>query len=388
MKKLKRFAAALLAMAMSASVSFTAMADTTYTVIESVNIDLSSSIEIDGTDSEVDVSVDHNGCEVYSVKVTNEPSDAWDDGDKPKVTIVLYVTDEDSYRFDGSWAKSDVGLSESDGKVTSVTDGSSGKKLTIKVELPKLEREEGFYEDALEVEEVEFDDETGIGSWQENEYADRYEVRIFRNDSYVAGSFKTSGLDYDFSRYFTRQGTYHFKVRGVRNNSGSGDDFKGNWRDSDEITVDSDEAEDILLYGGYDDSYTSSSKTTTNTSNNSGTSSGSGPAGTTQTAGEWIQNSTGWWWCNPDRTYPAANWKEINGAWYYFNPDGYRVDNTWILSQDGKIWYFCGANGAMVTNAWVQSSGIWYYCGPDGAMWTSRRTPDGYYVDSNGAWIQ
>ena len=93
MKKMKKLVAALLAMAMTASVSFTAMADETYTTINGVTIDISHNIEIDGTDSEVDVSVSTTGCEVYSVKVTNEPSDAWDDGDKPKVTVVLYVTE-------------------------------------------------------------------------------------------------------------------------------------------------------------------------------------------------------------------------------------------------------------------------------------------------------
>ena len=62
--------------------------------------------------------------------------------------------------------------------------------------------------------------------------------------------------------------------------------------------------------------------------------------------------------------------------------------NSWIKSQDGTTWYYCGNTGAMATNAWVYSGGKYYYCGPDGAMWTSRRTPDGYYVDSNGEWIQ
>lgn len=386
MKKMKKIVAAMLAMAMTASVSFTAVAaEKTYTVIDGVSMDISHNIEIDGTDTDVDVSVSASGCEVYSVKCTNEPSDAWDDGDKPKITIVLYVTDEDSYRFDGSWKKSDVSLPEADGTVTSVTDGSSGKKLTIKVELPRLEREEGFYEDALEVNEIEFDDETGIGHWQENEYADRYEVRIFRNDSYLAGSFKTTELDYDFSKYFTRKGTYHFKVRGVRDKAGSTDDFRGNWNDSDEITVDAEEAEEIRLYGGYDDSYTSSSTTNNSSGSNSDN---NGPAGKAeQTAGGWMQNSVGWWWCNPDRTYPANIWKEINGAWYYFDPAGYCVINTWIKSQDGSTWYFCGETGAMVTNVWVQSGNDWYYCGPDGAMWRSRLTPDGHAVDSDGRWI-
>ena len=41
----------------------------------------------------------------------------------------------------------------------------------------------------------------------------------------------------------------------------------------------------------------------------------------------------------------------------------------------------------MVTG-WVQWNNVWYYCCDSGEMLTNTRTPDGYYVDGNGAWIQ
>jgi len=46
--------------------------------------------------------------------------------------------------------------------------------------------------------------------------------------------------------------------------------------------------------------------------------------------------------------------------------------------------------GMVITSlaGWVQTNGIWYYCGPDGDMWVNRRTPDGYWVDGNGVWIE
>ena len=38
---------------------------------------------------------------------------------------------------------------------------------------------------------------------------------------------------------------------------------------------------------------------------------------------------------------------------------------------------------------WIQSGNAWYYCDTSsGAMLTNTRTPDGYYVDANGVWIQ
>ena len=41
----------------------------------------------------------------------------------------------------------------------------------------------------------------------------------------------------------------------------------------------------------------------------------------------------------------------------------------------------------MVTG-WVLWKNAYYYCGPDGAMLTNTWTPDGYYVDGNGIWVQ
>jgi len=62
-------------------------------------------------------------------------------------------------------------------------------------------------------------------------------------------------------------------------------------------------------------------------------------------AGQWVQNETGWWYDMQDGTWPAAAWKWIGGKCYYFDQDGYCYMNP------------------------------------------GRPTPDGYYVDSTGAWV-
>lgn len=80
-----------------------------------------------------------------------------------------------------------------------------------------------------------------------------------------------------------------------------------------------------------------------------------------QTSGEWVQDSTGWWWKNPDGSYPKTAWKEINGVWYYFNQDGYMAHDCW----QGD-----------------------YYLTSSGAMATNTTTPDGYKVGADGKWIQ
>ena len=63
-------------------------------------------------------------------------------------------------------------------------------------------------------------------------------------------------------------------------------------------------------------------------------------------AGQWQQDSTGWWYQNDDGSYPAGQWQEIEGKHYYFGADGYMLSNT--TTPDG---YQVGADGA-----WVDST--------------------------------
>jgi len=60
-------------------------------------------------------------------------------------------------------------------------------------------------------------------------------------------------------------------------------------------------------------------------------------------AGQWQQEGNTWWYQNDDNSYPVNGWEQIDGNWYCFGGDGYLLTNT--------------------------------------------TTPDGYQVDSNGAWI-
>lgn len=61
-------------------------------------------------------------------------------------------------------------------------------------------------------------------------------------------------------------------------------------------------------------------------------------------AGEWQQDTTGWWYSEDDGTYPVNQWQEIDGKQYYFNEKGYMLSDT--TTPDG---YKVGADGA-----WVQ----------------------------------
>ncbi|WP_349947302.1 DUF5067 domain-containing protein [Lacrimispora sp. BS-2] len=60
-------------------------------------------------------------------------------------------------------------------------------------------------------------------------------------------------------------------------------------------------------------------------------------------AGEWKQDTNGWWYQNDNGGYPVNCWQDINGKQYYFNESGYILTNT--TTPDGKQ---VGADGAMM----------------------------------------
>lgn len=56
--------------------------------------------------------------------------------------------------------------------------------------------------------------------------------------------------------------------------------------------------------------------------------------GTITYAGEWKQDSSGWWYQNNDGTYPINSWQNIDGKDYFFSGNGYMLVNT--TTPDGK----------------------------------------------------
>lgn len=81
-------------------------------------------------------------------------------------------------------------------------------------------------------------------------------------------------------------------------------------------------------------------------------------------AGSWIQDSTGWWFRNPDGSYPSSQWHRLKDRWYYFDENGYM--KTGLTQVDG-VWYYLGDDGAMAVNSTIELNGITYTFGEDGA---------------------
>ena len=91
--KIKELTALTSAICMLSVPNTTALA-ATGTKINSVPLSIESEIEVGDTDSDVTVSTSSSKFDIDDVIITNEPSDQWDDGDKPKLKITLYADDD------------------------------------------------------------------------------------------------------------------------------------------------------------------------------------------------------------------------------------------------------------------------------------------------------
>jgi D-alanyl-D-alanine carboxypeptidase (penicillin-binding protein 5/6) len=82
----------------------------------------------------------------------------------------------------------------------------------------------------------------------------------------------------------------------------------------------------------------------------------------------------------------SQGWVQEGSKWYYRKQDGTKASNEW-QKIDG-IYYWFGTDSVMAASRWVESNGKWFYLGTNGAMLKDTITPDGYRLDSSGAWIR
>ena len=144
-------------------------------------------------------------------------------------------------------------------------------------------------------------------------------------------------------------------------------------------------------------------------------------------AGEWKQDSRGWWYANADGSYPkdqavtiggtvyrfdasgymrtgwvkddgswyyhtgsgaqASGWTLVGGSWYYLDPSSGAMATGW--TQVGSAWYYLNAAGDIATG-WLKDGGSWYYLNPSsGAMATGWLQISGtwYHFSNGGQWI-
>lgn len=60
-------------------------------------------------------------------------------------------------------------------------------------------------------------------------------------------------------------------------------------------------------------------------------------------AGEWKQDTTGWWYENDDGSFTTSAWQVIGGKSYLFDANGY-MRTGWIQTTSGN-WYYLNPSG-------------------------------------------
>lgn len=108
-----------------------------------------------------------------------------------------------------------------------------------------------------------------------------------------------------------------------------------------------------------------------------------------------------------DGIYKTDSLEEIDGHLYYFDEQGNMLTECfktigehiyyfgklglaktgWVFWEDE--YYYFDDNCHMVKGQWVVNENEeWFYISEDGTMLTDGYTPDGYYVNENGQWVQ
>lgn len=82
----------------------------------------------------------------------------------------------------------------------------------------------------------------------------------------------------------------------------------------------------------------------------------------------------------------SQGWVQEGAKWFYRKQDGNKASNEW--QNIGGVYYWFDTDSYMAASRWVESNGKWFYLGANGAMLKDTITPDGYRLDSSGAWIR
>lgn len=325
--------------------------------IKQIALTISSNIEAGDDTSDVGVTAASGANYWVEDVVVKNDAGGWVNGDKPQVEITLEAFTD--YYF-GSIGKSKVKLYGD--KATYMTSSRKNDKSTLilTVQLNALKG-------GLELESAAWESESSpVATWDAIAGAQKYEVRLFRGEQAAGSVVSTSKDYYDFRKNITKPGDYFFRVRAVSNDS------KGEWIDSDSISVDEDMVEDFKgsKIDAEEDEEPGASGGSRDTSGSNISNTSDNRPSSVSGQGTWKSDSNGWWYEYPGGSYPVSQWLQINNLWYCFDGSGY-MRTGWIMGSDGK-WYYCDTR---------EGAG-------QGVMLTNTITPDGYQVDANGARIQ
>ena len=116
-----------------------------------------------------------------------------------------------------------------------------------------------------------------------------------------------------------------------------------------------------------------------------------------------ITFASGWsfennsWYVKGDNNSIKTGWYQDDKKDWYFLNDTNTADRGKLLTgwyqDDKKDWYFLdtrhqGFFGKCILNKWEWIDGYCYLFSESGRMYKDTKTPDGYYVDKDGRWIE
>uniref|UniRef100_UPI0006CFFCEF hypothetical protein n=1 Tax=Clostridium sp. NkU-1 TaxID=1095009 RepID=UPI0006CFFCEF len=90
-------------------------------------------------------------------------------------------------------------------------------------------------------------------------------------------------------------------------------------------------------------------------------------------AGEWKQDTNGWWYQNDDGSYQVNSWIQENGKWYCFDSNGYMLTG-WVSTVGGK-WYYMNPSGDARTEDYIEN-GITYHFDQNGVCQNPTQTTE------------
>lgn len=315
----------------TAAVSITSFAEETRTRITEVNLSISSTIQPGQSGGEIGVTPRNDGYSVTSIEIQNQ-KDPWSANDRPEAKVIL--TANDGYYFPNSSSKVFY-FSGYDTTYLNSYQENDKQVMVLTMRLGPTSH------NGLAIASANWG-ENHVAQWAPANGASYYQVRLIRGvdaPEYVGSSITTNDTHLDLSNKIRKNGYYTFEVRAVIDS-----DHKGEWVQSNVITE-----------TGKDQSEASAESTANYQYQGPGFSS---------STGEWVEDETGWWYKNPDGSYPKAAWQIIEDKWYCFDDNGY------------------------MRTGWIETDGKWYYCGDSGAMLANTITPDGHTLDANGVWVQ
>ncbi|MFT8349194.1 hypothetical protein [Clostridium saccharoperbutylacetonicum] len=97
----------------------------------------------------------------------------------------------------------------------------------------------------------------------------------------------------------------------------------------------------------------------------------------------WIKDTDGNWYYLQSNGVMVTGWNPIDGKWYHFKADGAMLTG-WF--EDNDKWSYLNQDGSMRVG-WFNDNGTWYYLSYSGVM-VHDAYISGYYLGSDGAWVQ